>query len=313
MLISSETSLYDNSSLKSLMNNAGCQFELYRPTTCMKRVISVFTLSAIISCLYAGVFILGSGKKKKSGNFQELLNTRSRVNSSLNAILVFVLASMSFFKDGSRLLDNPLHTYSNYVFITSCCLFAYTLVDSAVVLVLLRNCKSEQRLEHYCYLAHHILTIYMAMIVSIYDYLPFFAGLRLLSEFSTPFINIRWYALKSGLYDTLAFYILHSLTFIAFCLCRLLPIIPFWLWLFQAVAVRSIPTSGLNVVDRFVRVVNSATRDNQIKPYMKLHFEIMVVCCLTLDVLNCIWAARLFNLTYLYWKKQINQIMKKQN
>lgn len=251
------------------------------------------------------------------------MNTQSRVNSSVNATLVFILSLLSFLIDGRLLARNPLHAHSTLLMLCQCCLFAYTVVDSGVVLTLLRICTPKDRMENYFYLTHHLATIYLTLIVSVYDYLPFFAGIRCLSEFSTPFLNARWFALKAGYCGTLGFRLLQTMVFISFLACRLIPIVPFWAWIVHTK--RPLPASGLALLDSVVGWVQSPSdyiRGNSsaqninpkllsspipaeahYQPYMRPHFELMATCCLVLDVLNCIWAFRLLQLTTSCWLK----------
>lgn len=106
-------------------------------------------------------------------------------------------------------------------------------------------------------------------------FFPAMALYRLISEGSTPFINLRWILLTFDMKDSNWYSLNAVMVFIAFGLCRVLPIVPMWIVCFQYPRLTIWPTVFL--------------------PYKVMY----PVICAVLDVLNVYWYSKIL---VLVWK-----------
>lgn len=86
-----------------------------------------------------------------------------------------------------QLSDDPIWADSKTVKFNCALVVGYMLSDSIVMILHYREVGDM------CYIFHHGATIYAFYFVMTYGALSWFANFRLIAEFSTPFVNQRWF------------------------------------------------------------------------------------------------------------------------
>jgi len=116
----------------------------------------------------------------------------TRISSSINSFTVGTICIYMMIADHG-LEANPL-LYKSYLLKTNLSIvIGYLLSDTTISLLHYRKIGDPFSL------AHHLVSIYAFAHVLTLNVMPYFANFRLLAEFSTPLVNIRWFL------DTLKF------------------------------------------------------------------------------------------------------------
>lgn len=149
-------------------------------------------------------------------NETQKIDWSTRINSSINAIVVGIICVYMMFADRG-LETNPL-VYKSYLLKTNLSIvIGYLLSDTFIGII------HYKRIGDLFTMAHHSVSIYAFAYVLTLDVMPYFANFRLLAELSTPLVNIRWFldALKysksskavvfNGLFMTLIFFFVRIL------------------------------------------------------------------------------------------------------
>ena len=89
--------------------------------------------------------------------------------------------------------------------------------------------------------------------------LVWFANVRLLSELSTPFVNLRWMLLQVNLKESIFYSINRKLTFYAFILVRIIPI-PIW-WSAYLYHFGSEEFSNIHILSKITIVLSGLALD----------------------------------------------------
>ena len=92
-----------------------------------------------------------------------------------------------------------------------------------------------------------------------YSVLVWFANVRLLSELSTPFVNLRWMLLQVNMKESIFYSINRKLTFYAFVLVRIIPI-PIW-WSAYAYHFGSEEFKNLHILTKLTIVLSGLALD----------------------------------------------------
>lgn len=106
---------------------------------------------------------------------------------------------------------------------------------------------------------HHFVSIVAFHACSTRGVFPLIAIVRLTSEFSTPFINNRWFMVTLNKKDSKYFKYNAYIMVITFCLCRIFPIVPIWLQFYSLI---NTPTwNQISLFDKFLCVGSSMPLD----------------------------------------------------
>lgn len=79
------------------------------------------------------------------------------------------------------------------------------------------------------YVGHHVISLTGFFFAVRYQALLWYANYRLLSEFSTPLVNGRFFLIEMGLRDSSLYSVNRICTMLAFCFCRIFTIPKFWI------------------------------------------------------------------------------------
>jgi len=142
------------------------------------------------------------------------LDCASRVTSSLHAI--FVSVGVLFFLSSHGMTYHPNNGRSpelNYVWVVS---IGYSVFD-------LISMGRRWKYFGVSFLIHHLVMIIAELYELIYNYNTWAASLLLLSEISTPFLNMRWWLFTFGLHEGRLYFINGILLYLFFLFGRVLP------------------------------------------------------------------------------------------
>ncbi|TGZ70645.1 hypothetical protein CRM22_003085 [Opisthorchis felineus] len=121
------------------------------------------------------------------------------------------------------------------------------------------------------YIVHHLVVIIGDILILKHNFGMFYVHYKLLTELSTPLVNLRWFILRVGYSPKHPAF---SLTTVALCVCfvtvRLIGSIPYWFWLHQS--------------------VTSLTDPDQIKT-CEIYRPVFYVLSILLDCLNVAWSS----------------------
>ena len=101
--------------------------------------------------------------------------------------------------------------------------------------------------------------LYMQLHLKLNLVLVWFANVRLLSELSTPFVNLRWMLLQVNMKESIFYSINRKLTFYAFVLVRIIPI-PIW-WSAYAYHFGSDEFTNIHVLSKVTIVLSGLALD----------------------------------------------------
>lgn len=186
----------------------------------------------------------------------------TRFNSSMHAILVSILCMYCLLYEHA-ISQDPIWGESNLVRTTCAIVVGYMLSDVIIVL------WHYKRLGDWFFLFHHAASIYAFYFAMTYAGLLWFANVRLIAEFSTPFVNKRWF------YDVLKYnkssppFILNGFLMTS---------------MFFVVRVVSIPFYWMKVYG----IYGSEKSDS-----LGVLWYVLISSCVILDVINVYWFYRI--------------------
>lgn len=143
-----------------------------------------------------------------------------RCSSILNSIMVFGLTSAALVND-IDIADVNSQSALSKMAMQMC--GGYFITDFIVVIICRNYYPGVSD-----FVIHHIVAISAFVLVHHYSACHWFLDVRLLSELSTPFVNLRWMLLQVNLKDTAYYSINRHLTFWAFFVARIVSIPIFW-------------------------------------------------------------------------------------
>ncbi|CAG5106536.1 Oidioi.mRNA.OKI2018_I69.chr1.g2887.t2.cds [Oikopleura dioica] len=191
------------------------------------------------------------------------INCASLVSSTVHAILTFFAGLYIVCIDPNVTWETPEST-SNILKWTQSMSLGYFLADY-IVLIHTRELGGTVPI-----LAHHT-TATIAYLVSLwYNKMGWYSCFRLLSEFSTPFVNLRWILVSIGLKNTRRYKINGVLMTASFFLCRICTFPIYWYYV--------------------ARVWNTESFNN----IPNVLFFFWIVGPLALDILNTFWFYKMF-------------------
>ncbi|KAK2183318.1 hypothetical protein NP493_315g01018 [Ridgeia piscesae] len=146
----------------------------------------------------------------------------TRTKSSVHAVLVSTLCLYVVLYDDNVSKD-PVWGNSPMVKCSCAIVVGYMASDTIVMLVHYRA------VGELFYIFHHGASIYAYYFVMTYGALPWFANFRLIAEFSTPFVNQRWFLDVLGYPKTSTVFLLNGIAMaVMFFLVRIASIPPYW-------------------------------------------------------------------------------------
>jgi len=173
----------------------------------------------------AQVKSISAWKKSQKNEVRHLasLDWDVRCTSILNAFSVFSIVSYCLFvqPDGLVWYDIKQNSLLGTMAMQMC--GGYFICDFIVVIICRNYYPGVSD-----YVIHHIVAISAFVLADKESALVWFANVRLLSEFSTPFVNMRWMLLQVNLRQTVIYSVNRHMTFWAFLLFRILPIPIYW-------------------------------------------------------------------------------------
>jgi len=157
----------------------------------------------------------------RSANSANQINGNSLLSSTIHAVLTTCLAFYIVFIDEKATPNDPFDHSKKIKFVQSMSL-GYFLSDFAV-LVHTRELGGTNQL-----LFHHSSAVCAYLFGMHYNMLGWYSCFRLMAEFSTPFVNIRWILYAIGLKNTRRYKINGLLMTISFFICRIFSMPFYW-------------------------------------------------------------------------------------
>ncbi|KAL7671697.1 hypothetical protein ACOME3_006600 [Neoechinorhynchus agilis] len=182
----------------------------------------------------------------------------TRINSTINALSVSLLCSYMLVHD-QVLKASPLVYRSRLLRTNLSLLMGYLIADTFIMT------RHYRLVGDLMSILHHIIAIVAVGYVVTLDVLPYLSNLRLTSEFSTPFVNMRWFLAVLHRDRSGSLFIMNGLLMtVVFFTCRVAIIPVFW---YKVYAIRKI--TGWKYLGQ-----------------IKLLFYVF---CIGLDALNIYW------------------------
>ncbi|CAH8465509.1 unnamed protein product [Dicrocoelium dendriticum] len=130
-----------------------------------------------------------------------------------------------------------------------------------------------KRLPLFTYMAHHVVVITGSITILVFHLGAFFAHVKLLTELSTPLLNLRWFVRQVG-YPVKhpLFAVITLLMTVSFISVRIISSPPFWI-----------------LIHRSLNELQSLDAKNRAEAY-RVPFYFM---CFMLDLLNLFWSVHL--------------------
>jgi len=161
------------------------------------------------------------GRWFRSANSANQINGNSLTASTIHAVLTTLFAVYIVFIDEKATPNEPIDRSNKIKFVQSMSL-GYFLQDFAV-LVHTRELGGTYQL-----LFHHSSAVFAYLLGMHYNVLGWYSAYRLMAEFSTPFVNIRWMLYAIGLKNTRRYKINGALMTLSFFLCRIFAMPFYW-------------------------------------------------------------------------------------
>jgi len=200
-------------------------------------------------------------KWKRSQSNETLLDWNLRITSAVNSFLVFPFSTFALI---SSLDWSDMYSDSYYGRLSMNICAGYFIHDFCVV-IYLRN-YYPQIID---FIIHHIVSIVAFTLCEKNNALFWFANVRLLSEFSTPFVNLRWILNQLNLRQSRIYDLNRKITFYAFLFFRIIPIPIYW-----SVAIYNYRTQTFSNLDIPLKTI-------------------LLVSGIALDILNINWFGKL--------------------
>ncbi|RNA10660.1 transmembrane 56-B-like [Brachionus plicatilis] len=235
-------------------------------------IVSFFLFFSLV--FYTSLHLLAKHWKSfRTLNSKVQIQFVSRIVSSVHSVLVFLISVYILLTDEK--ISQKIIYSSPIIIANSCIVIAYFLNDLMMILW-------YRELFDIQFLLHHIVALISSIFSMKYDVFFYFVLMRLLSEGSTLFINIRWFLLSLSMKESKVYTINGLLVFIVFGLVRIVPIIPFW--------------------KKFYEYSNNP--DWQLVQYF-----LIIICAanaVILDSLNIYWYSRIVSIVYKSLKQKKN-------
>ncbi|KAL4236154.1 TLC domain [Mactra antiquata] len=184
--------------------------------------------------------------------------------STLSTIHSIIISTMCLYSTlfEPHLIQDPIWAESSIVKCSCAILVGYFLSDSLLSVIFYKH------IGDISYLLHHFASVFAYYFVMSHGVYAYFANLRLMAEFSTPWVNNRWFLAVMDKKSS-NFYIMNGLILTAvFFLCRMLTMPYCWYMIFSVYGTEKYMLSG-------------ASR------------HVLLFSCAILDMLNIMWFHKL--------------------
>ncbi|XP_033737372.1 TLC domain-containing protein 4-B-like [Pecten maximus] len=220
----------------------------------------------VVVYLYKKVFPLISPKLSKSYttlSIEDQNEWNARMMSSFHATVVSVICIYTLLYD-EEVYNDPIWCDRPLIRINCAILTGFVIADSIQMMI-----DSPQNMETIMYYCHHGSAAYAYYYVFSYGVLSYFANYRIMAEFSTVFVNLRWFFDKVNVDKTSTLFIVNGcvMTFI-FVSARVLSMPKFWYTIYIYIGSEDFAILGIIA-------------------------KVMIISCLVLDILNIKWSIRM--------------------
>lgn len=179
----------------------------------------------------------------KSLRWEKKYDWNIRTSSIISAIAAtfFAIQNIRFHLDESDVHQHSLDGSFPLQF-----MMGFFILDFAVIIINREHYGLKSVLE---YVGHHIISLTGFFLAVHHQDLLWYANYRLLSEFSTPLINGRFFLQELGMRESKLYGINRTCTMLAFCTCRILTIPKFWLATYvNFLSIKNCPNSVIAVL-----------------------------------------------------------------
>ncbi|XP_014666360.1 PREDICTED: transmembrane protein 56-B-like [Priapulus caudatus] len=160
--------------------------------------------------------------------YSDKLDWNSRVTSTIHAIIITVNCLYVVIEPAVWM--NPAMEYSRVLIAMCLICIGYILADTLVIFMHWHYIGSIP------FLVHHAATTTACAVTVITSWWTWFTALRLLAEFSTTFVNLRWFLQKLDIPKTSRIAVWNGLTLVAsFFACRIMLIPVYWLSVYNLI------------------------------------------------------------------------------
>ncbi|GFO41459.1 transmembrane protein 56 [Plakobranchus ocellatus] len=221
---------------------------------------------AAFSCAFF-LYLFRYASPKMSSKFSSKYNLLShedqvdwnnRVNSTVHSVVVSCMCAYTMLSD-NEITEEPIWWDSPLVR-TSCAIVAGYMTSDVIIMAV-----HYQQMGEVFYVLHHGASIYAYYYVMTYGVLPYFANYRLVAEFSTPFVNQRWFLTQLGYEKSSAVFVSNGVAMaLTFFLVRIAVMPSYWHRVYSVYN-----TPGFNRLG-----------------YIQL---CLIIPCVILDVINIYW------------------------
>ncbi|XP_074642854.1 TLC domain-containing protein 4-B-like [Tubulanus polymorphus] len=227
---------------------------------CLYSVVGFICIYYVLSPCISGIICPGY----KVLSVSKKVDWNARVMSTAHAIFVSFGCVYAFAVD-RELSENILRSKSPIVYTVCATVIGYMVADLLIML------KHYESIGHSTYLLHHLASIYAYYFLMQYGLLSYFANFRLIAEFSTPFVNLRWFLSALGKPKSSVLFIVNAIMLGAtFFLFRILVMPYFWY-------------KAYSVYDDLADDVNKL-------------YAVLIVTCSALDLTNIVWFYKICSL-----------------
>lgn len=189
--------------------------------------IAAWAASWLVFSFFISPLVLSSlpkiGQKYKSLPREKCWDWNIRTGSIVSAFLATLLAAQNIF---SHLSEDIIYQNSREGSFPLEFMMGFFLAD---LFVIIKNREYYGRKAVLEYAGHHIVSLTGFYLALHYQALLWYANYRLLSEFSTPLINGRFFLQELGMRDSPIYAVNRICTMCAFCFCRIFTIPKFWM------------------------------------------------------------------------------------
>ncbi|XP_060076993.1 TLC domain-containing protein 4-B-like [Ylistrum balloti] len=226
----------------------------------------IFLTICIHVYLYKKVFPLLSPKLSKSYSTLSVADQKewdSRMVSSLHATIVSAICIYNLLYD-EEVYNDPIWSDRPLIRINCAILTGFVIADTVIMMI-----DSPLNLEAVMYYFHHGSAAYAYYYVFSYGVLSYFANFRIMAEFSTVFVNFRWFFDKVNYDKTGTLFIVNGcvMTF-TFISARVLSMPKYWFMVYTYIGSEDFALLG--------KIAN-----------------VMILTCFVLDILNIKWSIRM--------------------
>ncbi|XP_076440792.1 TLC domain-containing protein 4-B-like [Babylonia areolata] len=227
--------------------------------------------AAAVSCvffLYLYKFVSPTLSAKMSQKYcllseEKKIDWNTRVLSTVHATVVSSMCAYSLIYD-SEISEDPIWWDAPAVR-TSCAIVVGYMASDLVIMTI-----HYKHIGEVFYFFHHGASMYAYYYVMTYGVLPYFANYRLVAEFSTPFVNQRWFLNVLGYSKSSPLFVANGIAMaVTFFAVRIAVMPPYWLKVYSVYGT---------------------------EPFNRLgHIQlVLVITCAVLDIINLYWFYKIY-------------------